>query len=103
MTIMQAIQERFQQFFIEKRKMVASITMSDADYDALVVELLPQREWTEIERELLGEARMAELDLSKYRTKGIAKILDYTDSNYVAVYHDATVGQGTFILSEAKA
>lgn len=106
MTIMQIIQEQFNQFYIEKRKMVASITMSDADYEALVVEILPPQEDMRLQYliDILGEEMVKERNLASYLPgRNIAKILDYTDGNHVDVYHDDTVEQGIFILDEVKA
>ena len=103
MSIMQDIQEQFQQFYIDKRKMVASITMSDADYNALVDEVLPLQDNPTLQYlcDILGEQKVKELNLAQHLHRNVAKILDYTDGNHVDVLHNATVEQGTFVLSEA--
>lgn len=103
MSVMQAIQKQFQQFYLEKRKVVASITMSDADYNALVAELLPVQDNNVLQylNDVLGEKKVAEIGLANYLPRNIAKILDYTDGNHVDVRHNDTVEQGTFVLSEA--
>ena len=101
MSVMQDIQAQFSQFFIEKRRPIASVAMNEADYKALTAELLPEPQWSAVEIDLLGKERLAELDLSKYRIVGISKILDYTDGNLVQVLRDATLQPGTFVLSEA--
>lgn len=98
MTVMQDLQVKFQQFFFDERRPIASVTMTEADYEALLEEVMPQEQWTvSAER----EKRLTKLDPSKYRVRGITKILDKTDGNLVQIIRDPTLARGTFILNGA--
>ena len=96
------LQERFQQVWLDGRLLHASVTIAEADYESLEREMIPQKQWTAFERDLLGEERIAELD-SHHNLGKITHVINYVNSSMVEVVRDPGQPSGSIILSEAEA
>lgn len=92
------LQQRFEQAWLESKLLPASVTIAEADYEAFESDLFPKKEWTAFERDLLGEERLAELDLPH---ASIDYIINYMNCQMVKLVRDPEQPPGTIILSEA--
>ncbi len=88
-----ALQRTFEQAWHEEKKLPVSLTIAEADYEAFAESTIPVHIWSEFERDLLGDARIAELDLSNNRM-GISHIVNYVNNGVVKLIRSAEQPQG---------
>src|SRR4051812_19058583 len=80
----EVMQRHFEQVWREGKMIPESVTIAEADYEALLKSLIPRREYTDFERELLGEDGVAELEY-RQSPKDISHILNHVNAGMVRV------------------
>jgi hypothetical protein len=94
------VEKRFGEVWQERRFLPGSVTISEQDYEGFSFSVIPPQDFCDFEREVLGEARIAELDLSEHR-KHISHIINWVNCGMVCLVRDPTLAPSTLLLDEA--
>src|SRR5258708_10760577 len=93
----EAMQKQFYEVWDTQHVLPDSVTISEADYDAFSLSVFPPREWTDFERELLGDARITEMELAR-RRGDIGGVINYVNAGMVRLIRDDSLPSGTISL-----
>lgn len=95
-TTFQSVQQDFEQAFRSEGKTPTSITLPESDYNAFCESMFPKIEYSDFERDLLGEAKIAEFEYQRtaYQRQRVTHILCYVTGGLIPLDLDAGLPSG---------